>query len=60
MVLVEGAIQVRLGPPTQLAAKLQALSAVLASAARTPPIATIDVLVPSAPVLTRHGQGLDQ
>jgi cell division protein FtsQ len=52
--LIEGHIPVRIGPDTQLTAKLQSLSALLASAARTPPIKSIDVLVPSVPVLTRQ------
>lgn len=51
--LREGAV-VHMGPPEDIAVKLRSLAALLASAPRTCPIATIDVLVPSAPVLTRQ------
>lgn len=47
-------IRVRVGPPTELEAKVQALAALLGGAQRTPTIKTIDVTVPSASVLTRE------
>ena len=46
-------IAVRFGSVDELDEKLFALDAILAKARRDPPIATIDVRVPSAPVLTR-------
>ena len=47
-------IAVRFGSVDELDEKLFALDAILAKARRDPPIATIDVRVPSAPVLTRQ------
>ena len=53
MRLALGNIVVKVGAATDLEAKVAALRAILASAAPTPPIRSIDVTVPSAPVLTR-------
>jgi cell division protein FtsQ len=54
LVLRSGVV-VHLGSVDQLDDKLIALDAILTKAAADPPIATIDVRVPSSPVLTRKG-----
>jgi len=54
LVLRTGAV-VHLGSVDELGDKLVALDAILTKARPDPPIATIDVRVPSSPVLTRKG-----
>jgi cell division protein FtsQ len=56
-VVLRGGIVVHLGSTDELGDKLTALDAILAKARPDPPIATIDVRVPSSPVLTRQGGG---
>jgi hypothetical protein len=53
--VLRGGVVVHLGSVDQLDDKLIALDAILTKAAADPPIATIDVRVPSSPVLTRKG-----
>jgi cell division protein FtsQ len=50
---LRGGIAVRFGSTERLEDKIVALEAILAQAPQTPPIATIDVRVPTSPVLTR-------